>query len=82
MLGSKNGLLHFRHVVHLTKEQCPKTPQDEEHMMIVPYASTVGSLMYAMLCTTPNICFAVDMVSKYQSNHRLSHWVAVKHILK
>ncbi|KAL5577959.1 hypothetical protein UlMin_019658 [Ulmus minor] len=48
----------------------------------IPYASTVGSLMYAMLCTRPDICYAVGIVSRYQSNPRPNHWVAVKHILK
>jgi hypothetical protein len=56
MLDSKKGLLPFRHGVPLTKEQCPKTPQEEEQMKDVPYASVVGSLMYAMLCTRPDIC--------------------------
>ena len=51
-------------------------------MRQVLYASTVGSLMYAMLCTRPDICFAVGIVNQYQSNRRLNHWVAVKHILK
>ena len=51
-------------------------------MRRIPYASTVGSLMYAMLCTRPDICFTVGMVSRYQSNPGLDHWVAVKHILK
>jgi hypothetical protein len=82
MLDSKKGLLPFRHGVPLTKKQCPKTPQEEEHMRNVPYASVVGSLMYAILCTRPDICFAVDMVSRYQSNPRPTHWVTVKHILK
>ena len=48
----------------------------------IPYASAVGSLMYAMLCTRPNICFAVGMVSRYQSEPGEEHWIAVKHILK
>ena len=39
-------------------------------MRLVPYASAVGSLMYAMLCTRPNICFAVGMVIRYESNPR------------
>jgi hypothetical protein len=51
-------------------------------MRDVPYASAVGSLMYAMLCTRPDICFAVGMVSRYQSNPGSTHWVDVKHILK
>ncbi|KAK6149390.1 hypothetical protein DH2020_016915 [Rehmannia glutinosa] len=42
----------------------------------------VGSLMYAMLCTRPDICYAVGVVSRYQSNPGEEHWVAVKHILK
>ena len=51
-------------------------------MRQVPYASTVGNLMYVMLCTRPDVCFAVGMVSRYQSNLGLDHWVAVKLILK
>ena len=38
--------------------------------------------MYAMLCTRPNICYAVGIVSRYQSNTGLDHWIAVMHILK
>ncbi|KAL5810596.1 hypothetical protein ACOSQ4_027164 [Xanthoceras sorbifolium] len=82
MQKSKKGNLPYRHGVHLSKEQCPKTPQDIEDMRRVPYASAVGSLMYAMLCTRPDICYAVGVVSRYQSNSRLDHWVAVKTILK
>ena len=51
-------------------------------MRRVPYASAVGSLMYAMLCTRPDICYAVGIVSHFQSNPGLDHWIAVKHILK
>jgi hypothetical protein len=51
-------------------------------MSKVPYAFAIGSLMYVMLCTRPNICFAVNMVSRYQSNPRLAHWRVVKKILQ
>ncbi|KAA0037539.1 putative gag-pol polyprotein [Cucumis melo var. makuwa] len=61
MQNSKNGLLPFRHGVHLSKEQCPKTPQEVEDMRRIPYASVVGSLMYVMLCTRPDICYAVGI---------------------
>ena len=37
-------------------------------------------LMYAMLCTRPDIYYAVGMVSRYQSDHGEEHWTAVKHI--
>ena len=49
----------------------------------IPYASAVGSLMYdAMLCTRPDICFAIGMVSIYQLNPGPEHWTIVKHIRK
>ena len=51
----------------LTKDMCPKTPEQIERMRNIPYANAVGSLMYVMLCTRPDICFAVGMVSRYQS---------------
>ena len=51
-------------------------------MRQVPYASTIGSLMYVMLCTRPDICYSVGMINRYQSNPGLKHWQAVKHILK
>ena len=82
MQDSKKGLLPFRHGVHLSKEQSPKTPQEVEDMKHIPYASAVGSLMYAMLCTRPDICYAVGIVSRYQSNPGRTHWTAVKNILK
>ena len=66
MENSNNGTLPFRHGVHLSKEQSPKTLEQKERMSRIPFASTVGSLMYAMLCTRPDICYAVGIVSRYQ----------------
>ena len=68
MQDSKNGITPFRHGVHLSKDQCPMTPQEKEQMREVPSALAVGSLIYAMLCTRPDICHAVGLVSRYQSN--------------
>ena len=51
-------------------------------MSRIPYASAVGSLMYAMLCTRPDICYSVGVVSRFQSNPGQQHWTAVKSILK
>ena len=50
-----------------------KTPQEEDDIRRIPYASVVGSLMYAMLCMRPNICYAVGIVRNYQSNPRMGH---------
>ena len=66
----------------LSRRMCPKTPQEEEYMRKVPYTSAVGSLMYAMMCKRPDICFAVGMVSRYQSNPGPVQWKAVKRILR
>ncbi|XP_077217948.1 secreted RxLR effector protein 161-like [Tasmannia lanceolata] len=60
----------------------PKTPEDTQVMDNIPYASAVGSLMYAMLCTRPDICHSVSVVSKLQSDLGLEHWTTVKHIFK
>ena len=51
-------------------------------MSRVPYTSALGSLMYAMLCTIPDICFAVGLVSRYQSDAGPTHWKAVKRIMR
>ncbi|KAA0051523.1 gag/pol protein [Cucumis melo var. makuwa] len=51
-------------------------------MRYIPYASAIGNLMYTMLCTIPDICYAVVIVSKNQSNIGLAHWTVVKTILK
>ena len=82
MLDSKRGLLPFRHGIHLSKTMSPKTFEEMEEMAKVPYASAIGSLMYAMLCTRPDIAYAVSVTSRFQSNPGLEHWVAVKAILK
>ena len=62
MENSKKGTLTFRHGVHLSKEQSLKILEQKERMSRIPFASAVGSLMYAMLCTRPDICYAVGIV--------------------
>jgi len=65
----------------LSLNQCPKMDQEKEKMKDVPYASAVGSLRYAMLCTRPDICFTVGLVSHYQSNQGPTRWQTVKRIM-
>ena len=69
---------HFK----LSKEACPKTEEEMVHMSKVPYTSVVGSLMYAMVCTRPDIVHAVGVVSRYVNNPGKEHWMAVKWILR
>ena len=46
--------------VKLSSDQCPKTQEEDEDMSHVPYFSAVGSFMYAMVCTRPDIAHAVE----------------------
>lgn len=48
----------------------------------IPYASIVGSIMYAQTCTRPDISFVVGMLGRYQSNPGLDHWKAAKKVLR
>ena len=68
MQNSKKGLLPFRHGIPLSDDQRPKTQEEENMMRQIPYDLAVGSLIYAMLCSRPDICYSVSMVSRYQSN--------------
>ena len=58
------------------------TLDEHEKMNGISYASAIGSIMYAMLCTQPDVSYALSMTSRYQSDPGESHWTAVKNILK
>ena len=47
-------------------------------MSHVPYASVVGSLMYAIICTRPDIAHALGVLSKYMSKLGNEHWTTIK----
>ena len=68
--------------VRLSAEQCPKTQEEEEDMSRVPYASAVGSLMYAMVCTRPDIAHAVGVLSRFMSKPGKEHWTTVKRVFR
>jgi hypothetical protein len=42
-------------------------------MKSVPYASAVGSLMYAQVCTRPDLTFVTEMLGRYQKSPGISH---------
>ena len=62
--------------------QCPKNELEQEQMKNIPYALAVGSLMYAQVCTRPDIAFAVGMLGRYQSNPGIDHWRAAKKVMR
>ena len=69
---------HFK----LSKEQSLKIEEERDHMSKVPYALAIDSLMYAMVCTRPNIAHAMGIVSRFMSRPRKQHWEAIKWILR
>ena len=62
--------------------QCPKNDFEREQMKNIPYASAVGSLMYAQVCTRPDIAFVVRMFGRYQSDPGLDHWRDAKKVMR
>src|SRR5665213_1128624 len=67
--------------INFSKAQCPTSSEEKSNMDKVPNASAVGSIMYAMVCTRPNVSYALNVLSRYQSNLGDPHWQAVKTIL-
>jgi hypothetical protein len=51
-------------------------------MKSVPYASAVGSLMYAQVCTRSDLAFVIGMLGRYQKSPGISHWNGIKKALR
>ena len=79
---SKKGFLPVLQGVKLSTAQSPTSTENREKTIVIPYASAIWSIMYAMLCTRPDVNLAVSLVGRYQSNPGKEHWTAVKNILK
>ena len=60
---------HFK----LSSKQCPTSEKDKQEMTSIPYSSAVGSLMYVMVCTRPDIAHAVGVVIRFLSNPSKDH---------
>ena len=69
---------HFK----LSSEYCPTTEKEKKEMKEVLYTSAVGSLMYATICTRPNIAHVVCVASRFLSSPGKEHWTIVKWILR
>jgi len=60
----------------------PTTAKEREYMTHVPYASTFGNLMYAMVCIRPDLSQAILMINRYMHDPDKGHWEAVKWVLQ
>ena len=82
MHEAKKGFLPMLHGISLSKTQNPSTPDEKRRTDKIMYASAIRSIMYAMVCTRPDVSYALSATSRYQANPGESHWIAVKNILK
>ena len=81
MEQSKKELLPVLQGVKLSKTQSPTMTEDRERMKVIPYASVIGSIKYAMLWTRPIVYLALSLTKEYNFDLRVDHWKAVKNIL-
>jgi hypothetical protein len=62
--------------------QCPKNEYELNQMKSVPYASAVGHLQYAQVCTRPDLAYVTGLLGRFQSNPGVEHWKLVKKVLR
>ena len=82
MKNCSKGVVPIQKGDRFSLMQCPQNDLERKEMLSIPYASVVGSLMYAQTCTRPDISFAVGMLGRYQSNPGMDHWKAAKKVLR
>ncbi|GJW58799.1 hypothetical protein Tco_0105530 [Tanacetum coccineum] len=82
MENSKRGSIPMQDKLRLSKSQGSSTLAKLKRMQNVPYASTMGSIMYVVRCTRPDVAFSPNITSRFQQNPGNLHWTNVKNILK
>ncbi|GJU23130.1 retrotransposon protein, putative, ty1-copia subclass [Tanacetum coccineum] len=82
MDNSKRGHIPMKERLDLNKTQGASTPEEVKRMQNVPYVSAVGSIMYAVRCTRPDVAFTQNIISRFQQNPGEPHRTTVKNILK
>ena len=73
MEQSKKEFLPVLQGVKLSKTQSPTTAEDRKRMKVIPYASVIGSIKYAMLCTRPILYLALNWAMEYNSDLGVDH---------
>ena len=68
--------------VKLSKTQSPTTAEDRKRMKVIPYASAIVSIKYAMLCTRSIVYLTLSLAREYNSDLGVDHWTTVKIILR
>jgi Reverse transcriptase (RNA-dependent DNA polymerase) len=69
----KPGNTHVAKRDKFSLDQYPKIELEKSEMHQIPYASLIGSLMYAQVCTRPDIEYITEMLGRYLSNPGMNH---------
>jgi hypothetical protein len=62
--------------------QCLQNQCHKDQMKSIPYASTIGSFMYAQICICPDLKLTIEMLGRYEINLGIEHCKAVKKALR
>ena len=81
MEQSKKEFLPVLQGVRLNKTQSSTTAEDRNRMKVIPYASAIGFIKYAMLCTRSIVYPTLSLACEYNSDLGVDHWTVVKIIL-
>ncbi|XP_042027055.1 secreted RxLR effector protein 161-like [Salvia splendens] len=82
MLGAKIASVPLAAHFMLSKDLCPKIESEIKAMHKVPYSNAIGSVMYLMISTRPDIAYVVSCLSRYMANPGPVHWEALKWLLR
>ncbi|KAI5317166.1 hypothetical protein L3X38_036873 [Prunus dulcis] len=66
----------------MSQSQAPQNDIERRDMQDKPYASLVGSVMYAQVYTRTDIAFPISVLGRFQSNPGQAHWIAGNKVLK
>ena len=78
---AKKGFLPMLQGMKLSKTQNPTTAENRKRMKVIPYASVIGSIKYAMLYSRPIVYLAISLARGYNSDPGVDPWTMVKIIL-
>ena len=66
----------------LSNSMSPNDDESKQHMSKIPYMQAIGCLLFAAQISRPDICYAVNLLSRFGTNPGKAHWEAVKRIMR
>ncbi len=66
----------------MEKEGLSPTENQKDLFKSIPYRQAIGSIMYLMICTRPDLAYAIGKLSQYSESPKEHHWIALKRVLR